>query len=271
MTVSPQPIDRERVFRKVVARAATAPVSLFLCTTGLLLVVSPVAWPLGVAALAGEAAWIWFRIRDPQQARTSSEEMLRSRWRELVRRQEALTAVLDRDSALALTAIVEAQERLLAQAAEGQRLLPSTRLEMTSLLQHCLSLAEKRHHLHSHLRGCNSVQMQREAAALQSKMEATPDPMTRGLYQQALSQKREELENYVRIQESVQRIDGQLAVVHCTFNNMLSRVVRLQSADALVEREERDDPVFEELNQLNVRVAALEASVNETLTLRSGA
>jgi hypothetical protein len=100
-------------------------------------------------------------------------------------------------------------------------------------------------------------------------MEATPDPLTRELYEQALQQKREELENYVRIQESVRRIDGQLAVVHCTFDNMLSRVVRLQSADTL-EREERDDPVFEELNELNLRVAALEASVNETLTLRGG-
>lgn len=265
-----QPIDRERIFQRVLTRAVTSPVSLFLACTGLLLIGSPHTWAVGLTAFAAEAGWVWFRIRDPEQARTTSDEMLRRRWRELVHRQEALTSLLDRETSTILTSIVEAQERLLAQERSRRPSMPSTRIELTSLLQHCLSLAEQRHHLHSHLVAWNSLEMQREAAQLQARMESSPDPVTRQLYDQALDQKRQELENYVRVQEAVQRIDGQLAVVHCTFDNMLSRLVRMQSADAL-SREERDDPVFEELNQLNLRVAALEASVSETLVVRSGA
>jgi hypothetical protein len=84
-----------------------------------------------------------------------------------------------------------------------------------------------------------------------------------------LDQKQQELENYGRLGEAIERIDGQLAVVQCTFDNILSRLVRMQSADRLVETN-APDPVFEELNQLTSRVASLEDSLAETLTLRAG-
>ncbi|HEU4751721.1 MAG TPA: hypothetical protein VFU47_01355 [Armatimonadota bacterium] len=262
--------NRERVLGQVVTRAVTSPVSLFLATTGLLLVASPVAWPLGVAALGAEAGWLWTRIRDPNLARQSGEELLRLRWRDLITRLEGLSSVLDRATAATLASIVEAQERLQGYAGAEALLLHHSRLELTSLLQHCLSLAEKRHRLQTHLSSCHSQEIQRQASQLQAKLEASRDMVTRQLYEQALDQKREELENYVRLEEAVQRIDGQLAVVQCTFDNILSRVVRMQAGETLaMAPDETSDPIFEELNQLNTRVAALEASLDETLSLRS--
>jgi hypothetical protein len=213
---------------------------------------------------------VWYRIRDPQEAQQTSEELQRQRWRDLITRLEGLGSVLDRETSAALSGIVEAQERLLGMAGSQGVVLPHTRHELTSLLQHCLSLAEKRHQLQGHLASSRSQEIQRQAMQIQARLEHSADPVTRQLYEQALEQKRQELENYVRLEESVMRIDGQLAVVQCTFDNILSRVVRMQSPDALTG-DATADPVFEELNQLNTRVAALEASLNETLTLRGAA
>lgn len=269
----PQPIpelpNRDRLLSRVLLRAATSPLSLFLAATGLLLVGSPDAWPFGAGVLVLDAGWIWSRFRDPRYARDSSEDMLRSRWRELISRLEHLSTVLDRDTAAALSAIVESQERLLGMYGSERLVLPHTRVELTSLLQHCLSLAEKRHQLQSYLAGFRSHEVQRQAMHLQSRLEQTRDPSTRQLYEQALSRKRQELENYVRLEEAVQRIDGQLSVVQCTFDHMLSQVARMQTAESAAERE-TPDPVFEEINQLTTRVAELEDSLTETLTVRGG-
>jgi hypothetical protein len=51
---------------------------------------------------------------------------------------------------------------------------------------------------------------------------------------------------------------------------MLSRVVAMQTAHAL-SGDETSDPVVQELNTLASGVAALEASLDETLTLRGAA
>ena len=262
-----QPLpSRDQLFREVVTRAVTSPVSLFLTTTGLLLVSSPAAWPLGVAALAAESAWVWYRVRDPRHARQSSEAMLRARWHELVRRLEQISGVLDHDTAAALAGIVDAQERLLALYSTETPTMPHTRMELTSLLQHCLSLAEKRHQLQSYVLSFRRGDIDRQTEHLQLRVAESRDPALRGLFEQALAQKREELDNYLRLGEAVGHIDAQLAVVRCTFDNVLSKVVRMQSADA-VHTEPAADPVFQELNQLTSRVASLEASLNETLSL----
>jgi hypothetical protein len=257
----------ERLLGRVLLRAATSPLSLFLGATGLLLVGTPDAWAVGAAALALDLGWVWSRVRDPEFARSSSEEMLRSRWRELITRLEHLTTVLDHETAAALSGIVEAQERLLGMYGAERVVLPHTRVELTALLQHCLSLAEKKRQLQTYLATFRSHEAQREVAKLQARLEQSRDPATQQLYDQALRQKQKELENYVRLEDAVHRIDGQLSVVRCTFDNMLSQVARMQTADAVNETSSTD-PVYEEINQLSHRVAELEDSLNETLTVR---
>jgi len=259
---------RDHLLRQVVIRAATAPVSLFLGTTGLLLIASPVAWPLGAAALAGEVGWLWYRIRDPHHAQVSSEEMLRTRWRDLITRLEDVGSSLDRGTAATLTAIVEVQERLQGMCGPEQMLMPSTRVEMTSLMERCVSLAEKRRQLQGYLSTVRTGEVQRQASQIQAKVEKASDAVTKELYQQALEQKRQELENYVRLEEAVARIDGQLAAVQCTFDNMLSKMVRIHSVDS-PSAQAQADPVSLELHQLTRGVAALEASLQETLTVGS--
>lgn len=265
----PELPNRDRLFGRVVLRAVTSPLSLFLATTGLLLIGAPETWPFGLGALVLDVGWVWSRLLDPQYARASGEDMLRARWRELISRLEHLSTVLDRETAAALSAIVEAQERLLGMYGSERLVLPHTRMELTSLLQHCLSLAEKRHQLQSYLSTFRSHDVQRQAAQLQERLDQARDGATRQLYEEALNQKRQELENYIRLEEAVYRIDGQLSVVQCTFDNMLSQVARMQTVEA--EPEPRTtDPVFDEINRLTSRVAELEESLTETLTLRGG-
>src|SRR5688572_2689535 len=105
--------SRDQLFKEVVIRAVTAPLSLFAGTTGLLLIPGP-AWPFGLAILTLDALWVWIRIRDPGHAQASSEAMTRRRWRELIQRLEGLSTTLDAETSEALSGIVAAQERLLS-------------------------------------------------------------------------------------------------------------------------------------------------------------
>lgn len=251
-------------------RAVASPPALFLTTLGGILVLSPELWPAGLAALAADAGYLWWRIRDPRHALTCSDQMQRGRWRALITRIEELSAGLDAGTAAALQAIVESQERLLALYGTERALLPSTRLEWTSLLEHCLALAEKRLELQTYLATFNEQDILRERSHLQVRLDAAQDDETRSLYQQALDQKQQELANRRQLEASISRIDGQLTVVRCTFDNVLSRVIRMNSVDARQVQPETD-PVFQELNQLTTRVAQLEDSLNETLTLNSAA
>lgn len=264
----PEGSTRERLFRKVVARAITSPVSLFLSTTALLLIPTPDGWPLGFGALSAELVWVWTRIRNPAHAAASQDELLQTRWRNLIRRLEELSAALDAETAALLSGIVEAQERLLTMYDAGPALMPGTRAEVTALLDQCLSLAEKRRELQGFLSGVRSHEVQRQAMQLQQRLEQTHDPVTRQLFEEALRQKQQELENYVRLHDAVNRIDGQLEAVRCTFDNMLSRVARMQAGEAAVLSGTTADPLHDELNRLSRGVEALENSLTETLTLR---
>lgn len=262
--------SRESLFREVVARAVASPPSLFLAGLGALLTASPHTWPAGLAALALEAGWVWWRIRDSRFAAECSEIRLKQRWRALINRLEELSGVLDPHTAAALNAIVEAQERLLALYGAETLIMPHTRTELTSLLQHCLALAEKRHELQTYAASFNEGDILRERTQLQIRLDSTQDAATRALYEQALDQKQQELCNHRQLQAAISRIDGQLTVVQCTFDNLLSRMIRLHSVEA-PPQQAQEDPVFQELNLLTTRVAELEASLNETLTVSAGA
>jgi hypothetical protein len=263
--MSPSP--RDALLRQVVARAVTAPPSLFLLSAGSLLAVSPHAWALGLGLLGAELGYLWWRIRDPSHAHQSQELLERRRWRDLITQLEAAAAASEEPTASSLAAIVESQERLLAFYGSDGLVVPHTRTELASLLRHCLTLAQKRVELQTHRASFSEADLRRELAQVEGRLARAADEGTRALYSQALEQKRQELANHAELAAAVERIDGQLAVVQCTFDNLLSKVIRLQATDPLTPAPERD-PVFEELTQLNTRVAELEASLGETVTLR---
>lgn len=260
---------RDLLLREVILRAVTSPPSLFLAGLGGLLTISPYAWPAGLAALAAEAGWIWWRVRDSRFASECSQQVQRQRWRALITRLEELSGVLDPTTAAALSSIVEAQERLLALYGAETLIMPHTRTELTSLLQHCLALAEKRHELQTYAASFNEADLLRERTQLQVRLDSTPDTATRALYEQALDQKQQELCNHRQLEAAIGRIDGQLTVVQCTFDNLLSRMIRLHSVEP-APQEAQADPVFQELNQLTTRVAELESSLNETVRVGIG-
>lgn len=260
------PSSRDTLLRRVLIEAATTPVSLFLGMGGLLLALNPATGVLGWGALAADAVWVWLRSRDPALARRSSEALLHEQWLELVGRLEALSAELDRETAAVLEAIVEAQERLIS----GTAPVPGTRAELTSLLRHCVSLVEKRRQLQGYLAGIHLGELERQSAELGRRRDAAPDAVTRQLYVEAVAHKTEELANYREVEAAIARIDGQLAAVHCSFDNLLSRMVRVRTTASL-EAEGLSETLFSELNRLTQGVAALESSLAETLTLRGAA
>ncbi len=258
--------SRDALLRHLAVRAATSPFSLLLGTTGVLLVAHPSIWWCGAGALAAQGAWIWSRIRCETFARAGAQELLAIQWRVLVERLDALSSDLDGETAAVLNAITDAHERLLGIAPGEPALLPASRVEITSLLEQCLSLAERRQRLRGYLASVQTAEVQRQVRQLEARLDQTHDDATRLLLEQAVSQKQQELENYVRLDSAIERIDGQLVAVQCTFDNLLSRAVRLHSG-AETAPAAQDDPVYQELNRLNQGVAALDASLNETLNL----
>jgi hypothetical protein len=256
---------RDNLLKEVLTRAATSPESLFLATTGVLLTLNPQTWPIGVAALVADVGLLWSRLRNSQYAHGISEQMQRTQWREMINRLEQLSAILDHETSAALASIVESQERLLAMYGDVAH-VPHTRTELTSLLQHCLGLAEKRQELQGHIAAFSHHDIQREQAHLRARQEGSGDPATRALYQQALDQKLQEMRNQEELVAAVTRIDGQLAVVQATFDNILSRMIRMQSVEPQ-RTEAEEEPILRELNQLTTRVAELESSLSETLTV----
>lgn len=257
---------RDQLGARIVERAVTSPLSLFLGSAGLLMVTSQPTWQVGAAVLAGNFVLVWTRLRSTRLATEVAEELARHRWWELINRLEAATAELDPATAASLQSMVSSQERLFALYGKQNRMLPATRIEVTSLLEHCVSLAEKRRRVNDYLAGLRTHEVQREATVLQNQADRADDEIARRLYQQSADLKRQELENYLRLGEAVMRIDSQLAAVRCTFDNMLSNVVRMQALEGITHQDTAD-PIVDEINRMKSGVEALDSSLSEMLVV----
>ncbi len=260
---------RDRLFRSVIREAVTAPLSIFLSASGVLLVPSHLWW-LGLGALGAEGLYLWMRIRDPEQARLSQDALQERHWRELIRRVEEAMTRSDAEMGRVLAGILESQDRLVAVYGGNHSVGAPIRRELVGLLEKCLSLGERRDEIRGYLASFHPVEVQREVYELELRTERTGDAVARGLLEQALDQKRRELTNFTRLEEAVARIDSQLVAVRCTFDNMVSVVVRMRNGEPAAADAEQD-PVFTELGDLARNVAAMEATLAETLTLRGRA
>jgi hypothetical protein len=138
--------------------------------------------------------------------------------------------------------------------------------QVADLMDRCVHLAEKRHQLRSYLEATRAPELQRQASQLEAKLDASTDPVARRLYAQAIEQKRGELENYCAIQQAVQRIDGQLENIECSFGNLLGKLIRLKSVDA-THAAVAQNQMSRELTELSTSLETLESSVNEMLAL----
>jgi hypothetical protein len=134
-------------------------------------------------------------------------------------------------------------------------------------MRHCLLLAEKRLHMESFLAESREEDLAREASELRAQVAACDDSVARLLFEQALQQKTAEIENRTAIRQAIARIDGQMAAVDATYDHLLGKLARLKitsGAGASADEEH----VMAELNRLAQGIAALDASLGETLTLR---
>ncbi|MBM3458386.1 MAG: hypothetical protein FJX77_07630 [Armatimonadetes bacterium] len=257
--------DRDDLLRCTAQRAATSPPSLFLGSAGLLLLLSPATWPAGIASFLLQGVWLWTRIRNEDYVRESGQLLLHQHRRRLVERLDELSGGLDRETAARLSAITEAHERLSSLAPRAAHsLLPASQVEMISLLEHCVSLVGRREHVRRYLASANTGELQRQARDIQHRLDEAEDAAVRRVLAQALSQKQQALENYVRVEETARRMDSHLLAVQSTFDNLLSRAVRLQAGPEPLPPLEAD-PLFEEITRLTRGVAELDASLEETL------
>lgn len=262
------PTRRERLLTQVVQRAVFSPPSLGLLTAALVFATHPSTWLPGAALAILNCGYLFLRVRSPEYIRRVSEELYRDRWREQIARAEELQRSLDRGTASLLGSLIGSQERLLALAEEGAGIVPS-RNQAAELLAHCLQLAQKRVNLQHFLAETRATDLEREAQRLQRQAEGSPDPVARGLYQQAVEQKRAEIDNLKAIEQAIARIDGQLEAVDATFDNLVGKIMRLRSAESPEDTLEQQQ-VRAELEHLSHGVAALEATLNETVTVGGG-
>ncbi len=264
--------SREQLLRRVVKRALVTPVSLALLTGSAVCAFVPAVWPATALGLLAELGVLQLLIRDANFVRAVREEEQRAARGHQSERIAQMRRTVDGETAEMLRRIQTLQEQLL-QEHDGEEPLLNDRLStnlspVTGLVDRCLLLAEKRHELRGYLERRRPSELQRQASQLEAKLESAMDPVTRQLYVQALEQKRGELENYCAIQQAVQRIDGQLDNVECSFGNLLGKLIRLRTAGE-PHGAGAQSQVSRELTELSANLSALESSVNEMLTLET--
>jgi len=259
-------MSRDRLIRRVLQRAAFSPPSLGLTAAAVVFATDPHTW-LPAAVVAGlNGALIFLRARSPAYVRRVAEEMRREQWRELSARADQLEQSLDRGPATLLGNIVRSQERLAALAAEGHGAAPGW-AQTSDLMRHCLLLAEKRLNMERFLVESREEDLAREADALRAQVSACDDAVARRLFEQALQQKTAEIGNRRAIRQAIARIDGQLAAVDATYDHLLGKITRLRMTNVSGGSVD-EEHVMAELDRLSQGIAALDASLGETLTLR---
>jgi hypothetical protein len=254
---------------EIVGRAVTCPLSLGLLTASSLLLLTPPLWALALFGYLGDFLLVAALLRSQSFVRSVLDDTRRWERRRQTARVSEVQAGVDAETRALLGRIEQLHGRLLvewdaaAALGVGDR-LGFSRGQVSGLLDQCLRLASKRHALVTYLQETQPLTLQMGAVRLEEQWERCRDDVARQLYEQALRQKRSELENYSAIQAAVARIDGQLAAVECSFGNLLGRVVRLKSADATHAGVARDQ-LCRDLEALTAGIRALEESVNETL------
>jgi hypothetical protein len=266
--------SREQLLGRVVKRALVTPVSLALLTGSAVCAFVPEVWVVTALGLVVEMGVLQLLVRDANFVRAVREEEQRAECDRQAERMARVRRAVDWETAEMLGRIQSLQERLF-QENGGEEALLSSRFgaslsQVMGLVERCLHLAEKRHQLRTYLEMRRPPELQRQASQLEAKVEAAMDPVARQLYTQALEQKRGELENYCAIQQAVQRIDGQLDNIECSFGNLLGKLIRLKSADE-AHLAVAQNQVSRELTELGANLAALESSVNEMLALETRA
>jgi len=264
MLAQPGTTSRDRLLRRVLRSAAFSPPSLGLTAAAVVFATDPHTWLAAAMAAGLNGFLIFLRARSPAYVRRVATEMQREQWRELAARADALERSLDKGPAAMLAHIVRSQERLLALAAENHGAAPGW-AQTANLMNHCLLLAEKRLQMETFLAESRQEELEREADALRVQVAACDDPVACRLYGQALQQKVAEIENRKAIRQAIARIDGQMAAVEATYDNLLGKIARLKIAPGDTTDEEH---VMAELDRLTQGIAALDASLGETLTLR---
>jgi hypothetical protein len=271
--------SREQLLARVLKRALVTPVSLALLTGSAVCAFVPEVWMVTALGLVVELGVLQLFVRDANFVRAVREEEQRAECDRQAERIARVRRAVDWETAEMLGRIQSLQERLFqangGEEAPGARSRVSSRFgaslgQVTGLVERCLQLAEKRHQLRTYLDLRRPPELQRQASQLEAKLEAAMDPVARQLYTQALEQKRGELENYCAIQQAVQRIDGQLDNIECSFGNLLGKLIRLKSADE-AHLAVAQNQVSRELTELGANLAALESSVNEMLALETRA
>jgi hypothetical protein len=261
------------LFTQVIKRALATPLSLgLLAMVSLLTLTSPELWAVIMAGIVAELAVLQNLVRSERFVRDIRESAAEQTSQLQAERAREVRSLADPVTAERIVRIQQLQGRLLREcdapgvkALTGGDALGVSRHQVAALLDQCLRLAERRRQLEAYLQETNPSELQRQAVQIQEKWERAHDDVARQLYEHAMRQKRSELENCAAIQQAVARIDGQLEAIECSFGNLLGKVVRLKSIDATHSAGARDQ-LCRDLSELMAGVAALEQSVDETLS-----
>lgn len=210
--------------------------------------------------------------RNPRASRQRSREQLK---RDLNRRIDWLEEELqhlDVESRLRMRTILQLYKDLYGDVDDPDlqdytiSTFRTSVAQIGSLTERALRLARKKRDLQRYLDRNDETQLLNYLQDLQARTESTTDPVIQSQYEQAMSLKKRELEDYRAIATTVRRIDGQLENVECAFAGLRARVVRLKAAD-VTQWDVASEQLKGELESLSSVVEMLEQSVNEALSI----
>lgn len=258
--------EREAYVRDLMVRSITTPVSLLMLSSGALLSIQPQTLIGGALTLVVCVGLAWRRMHSPRFVREARLEHAAQRSRRLLFRLDEVARSLDPQLSGVLRGILDSQERLFGILGGEVESMLACRTETGAVLEKCASLLDRRQSLTLFLASLDVPAVQKEALELERKALAAHDDVSRRHYEQSARLKQRELENYVRVRDTVQRIDSQLVAVQCTFDHLVSKAASWKAAE-LSSGDTSEASVTQELAELNARIRSLDDGVAETLAV----
>ena len=222
------------------------------------------------AAVAAVVAYILIKLQDESFIREALREAREQERRSNALKREFRIEELGVESRVKMKSIVKLQNEIaedvvnspIDEVAVG---LADTVAQTEHLTERGLAMAQKRRDLQRYLNKTDEKAIESRIESLQSRLEQESDADRRSEISVALAAKQHELDDYRAIEQSSQRILGQLDNIEYSFASLRAKLVRIKSTD-VSEWVAANEELKTELGGLNTAVDTLEQTINEALS-----
>ncbi|MGQ9632278.1 MAG: hypothetical protein ACUVXI_18480 [bacterium] len=146
----------------------------------------------------------------------------------------------------------------------SRTLLAGSINEIDGLIPKAYDLSFKAQSIDEYLKAVDDGQLEKDISHLRRRIESSTDDVAKAQYEQALSSRREQLENYRELERSAERIRAQLVNIKYALENTLSKIIKIKAADERSTASE-SDILLRELKSLSAEMSSLGESVSAIL------